>query len=258
MTGAWRDYFGTKVYATHTQHGATFTVLLYAAATARLLAEFEANRLGQIRTGAVSGLATDLLCPMEEVSVACIGSGFQARSQLEAIAAVRKLRSVHVWSRREENRQEFAAAMTEVLDIGVEVAASAEACADGADILVTATYSRDPVIASEAIPPGALVLAMGSNYPDRRELPPELVQAARIVVEDREACQIEAGDLVLALDVSGWERVIELKNLIPGERNPERRSERRTIFKSVGIGLTDVAAAALVLERAGKATTPEQ
>jgi alanine dehydrogenase len=248
MTGACGNYFGTKVYATHARHGAWFTVLLYDAATAKPLAQFEANWLGQIRTGAVSGLAVDALTAQRPLTVGCIGSGFQARSQLEAVAAVRPLAGVKVWSRREEKRAAFAAEMSATLGTQVDTAASAADCAD-ADILVTATYAKEPVIEARAVRPGTLALAMGSNHPERRELPGDLVSSAQIVVEDMEAAKLEAGDLLLALDERGWQQAVELKHLLAGTSGMRLDNDRVTVFKSVGIGLEDVAVAGWLYER---------
>jgi ornithine cyclodeaminase/alanine dehydrogenase-like protein (mu-crystallin family) len=251
LAGAWGKYFGTKVYATHAKHGAWFTVMLFDAETARPLAQMEANWLGQIRTGAVSGLAVDLLAKPGGAAVGCIGSGFQAQSQLEAIAAVRPIRSVRVWSRRAEKREKFAAEMAALLAVPVAPADSAASAAAGADILVTATYSKDPVIAAESVPDGTLVLAMGSNNAQRRELPSDLVQDAFVVVEDLESCRSEAGDLLLALEEEDWKKVVELKQLVANPLGTAQTSGRVTVFKSVGMGLEDVAAAALVYEHAG-------
>jgi ornithine cyclodeaminase/alanine dehydrogenase-like protein (mu-crystallin family) len=108
MAGAYRGYFGSKVYSTHARHGAHFTFLFYDAATAAPLAQFEANYLGQIRTGAVSGVAADILAPDREIVVAVIGSGFQARTQLEAVAAVRAIKEARVWSRDAAKRHSYA------------------------------------------------------------------------------------------------------------------------------------------------------
>jgi ornithine cyclodeaminase/alanine dehydrogenase-like protein (mu-crystallin family) len=248
MTGACGAYFGTKVYSTHPAHGAHFTVLLYEAATARPLAQLEANWLGQIRTGAVSGLAADCMAPEKPLRIGCIGTGFQARSQLAGISAVRPVASVLVWSRNSDKRERFAHEMSGVLDATVNPAQSAEECAE-ADVLVTATWAKDPVIAAGAVAPGTLVLAMGSNHPQRRELPGELVRSAHIVVEDAEACRTEAGDLLLALDDAGWHEVTELKHLISGERSVALTPDRVTVFKSVGIGLEDVAVAGWLYEQ---------
>ncbi len=242
LAGAWGNYFGTKIYSTHSRYGAHFTFLLYEASTGNPLAEFEANWLGQIRTGAASGLAVDLLLkPDQPVTVGCIGSGFQAESQIQAVRAVRTVRDLRVFSRSEDKRQSFAQHVR-----GIPVASPEEAAA-GCDVLITATWAKDPVIAAEAVPAGAIVLAMGSNQPQRRELPAELVQQSFIVVDDREACRIEAGDLLLALDDQGWKRTVDLRDLVA--RNIARPENQTTIFKSVGLGLEDVAAGALVFER---------
>jgi ornithine cyclodeaminase/alanine dehydrogenase-like protein (mu-crystallin family) len=248
MTGACGRYFGTKVYSTHPQHGAHFTVLLYESATARPVAQFEANTLGQIRTGAVSGLCVDCLTPESALDVGCIGSGFQARSQLAAIAAVRPVRSARVWSRHTDKRDRFAKEMSQMLNVPVASAESAEQCAE-ANVLVTATYAKDPVISASVVRPGTLVLAMGSNQPQRRELPAELVRAAQIIVEDTEACRIEAGDLLLALDEDGWARTTELKHIVARMQSAALTPESVTLFKSVGIGLEDVAVAGWMYEQ---------
>ncbi|MDZ4801661.1 MAG: ornithine cyclodeaminase family protein [Bryobacteraceae bacterium] len=253
LAAAWGGYFGAKVYSTHVKHGAYFTVLLYDAETAKPLAEFEANHLGQIRTGAVSGLAADLLLPQgQRVDAACIGTGFQAHSQVAALAAVRTLSSLKVYSRSAEKRQNFAVEMRELLGAATEIreAESAEAAAEGAKVLITATWAKDPVIEASAVAKGTLVLAMGSNQPQRRELPAELVRNNIVVVEDTEACRVEAGDLLLAFDEADWSRVVELRSLVAGA--PPPATENTVVFKSVGMGLEDVGAAALIYERAVK------
>jgi ornithine cyclodeaminase/alanine dehydrogenase-like protein (mu-crystallin family) len=251
MTGACGRYFGTKVYATHAKHGAWFTVLLFDAETAHPLAQFEASWLGQIRTGAVSGLATDLLAPAKPLKVGCIGSGFQARSQIEAVAAVRPLESVRVWSRSPQKREALAAELRTAFQTQAEAASSVELVAEGADVLITATWSKDPVIEDTAVAGNTVVLAIGSNNAARRELPGALVQRAFVVVEDTEACRIEAGDLVMAFDETDWGRVVELKNLVANPAMANKRGNRPAVFKSVGIGLDDVAVAGWILEQAG-------
>jgi ornithine cyclodeaminase len=243
MAGAYGSYFGTKIYSTHPRHGAWFTFLLFDSQTGHPLAQMEANWLGRIRTGAVTGLAASLLTPHRPLHVGVIGSGFQALGQLEALAAVRKLGSVRVWSRRPENRIAFAEQARDLVGVAVEEASSGDGAASGVDALVTATYAKEPVINAGAVRPGTVVFAVGSNNPTRRELPAELVRSALVVVDDAEACRIEAGDLLLALDDDGWKRIVELKHLQPAV------VEQPVIFKSVGLGFEDVAAAALVYER---------
>jgi alanine dehydrogenase len=240
MAAAYGHYYGTKVYSTNVKHGAYFTFLLYDAETGCPLAQFEANHLGQIRTGAASGLATDMLAAKKQIDLGIIGSGFQAQTQLEAVRAVRPTGRVKVWSRSKESRERFA------LETGTEAAESAaDACA-GADVIITATYSKDPVIPAEAVPHDALILAMGVNIANRREVPQEIVTRARIVVDDIEQCKIEAGDLLLAgID---WTNVVTLGELVSKDTKAGLE-DRLTVFKSVGIALEDVAVAAYIYEQ---------
>ncbi len=242
MAGAYGGYFGTKFYSTNPKHGAHFLFALYDAATAEPLALMEANHLGQIRTGAASGYATALMANPVADTLGIIGSGFQARAQVEAIRAVRKIREVRVWSRDPERVRRFAAATN------ATAAESAEAAVRGASIVVTATNSKEPVLEAGWIAKGTHINAMGSNGASRRELPADLVRGADIVaVDSLEQARIEAGDLIHSEDGLGgsWENVVELKD-VPAGYDPGRIS----IFKSLGIGVEDVAAGAYVYEQA--------
>jgi ornithine cyclodeaminase/alanine dehydrogenase-like protein (mu-crystallin family) len=246
LAASYGGYFGTKVYSTHVKYGAHFTFLLYDAATAQPLAQFEANHLGQIRTGAATGLAVDLLAAREPIRVGVIGSGFQAETQLRAIRAVRKVQEVRIWSRKAESRSRFA----ETMQASVAESA-ADACQD-ADVVVTATFSKDSVIPPDAVSDNTLIVAMGANMANRSEVPPELVRRARIVVDDVDQCRIEAGELIQAgID---WSNVETLSSVASG-KTKAGEGRRLTLFKSVGIALEDVAAAAHVYE---SATTPAQ
>ncbi len=238
LAGYTEKYFGTKVYATHAKHGAWFHFLLYDAATARPLALFDANWLGQIRTGAASGLATKRLARAGAATVAVLGSGFQARGQLDAVRAVREVERVLVWSRKQENAERFAA------ETGAEVAASADAAVAEASIVVTATFAKDPLFAAESVQPGTHICAAGSNAANRREIPGELLaRASAIVADSIEQARMEAGDLLLGLEEAGWARVEELR-----DGRVRLNDEEITVFKSVGLGLEDVAVAAWVYE----------
>jgi ornithine cyclodeaminase/alanine dehydrogenase-like protein (mu-crystallin family) len=243
MAGAVGNYFGTKFYSTNPRYGAHFYFFLYDSKTAQPLAMMEANYLGQIRTGAASGYATDLLANPKAATLAIIGSGFQARTQLDAIRAVRPIQNVRVWSRSEEKRRKFAE------ECSVTAANSAEEAVRGADIVVTATNAKDPVLESDWISDGTLVNAMGSNVANRRELPGHLVKrAALVAVDSLEQARIEAGDLILA---DSWSNVVELQNV-----EPHYDPNHVTIFKSIGLGIEDVAAGAFIYERA--LATPER
>ncbi|HUA19673.1 MAG TPA: ornithine cyclodeaminase family protein [Bryobacteraceae bacterium] len=243
MAGSFLNYFGTKFYSTNPRYGAYFYFMLYDAQTARPLAFLEANYLGQIRTGAASGYATDLLANPQARTLGVIGSGFQARTQVEATRAVRPIETVRVWSRSEEKRRQFAQECSAI------AASSAEEAVQGADIVITATNAAEPVVEDGWIGPGTMINAMGSNRADRQELPATLVRRAGLIaVDSLEQAKIEAGDLILA---DCWTNVAELHQL---KRHFDPR--RVIIFKSLGVGMEDVAAAALVYERA--LATPER
>jgi alanine dehydrogenase len=242
--------FGIKVYSTNPKYGARFLFLLYRSEDAALLAVLEANHLGQIRTGAASGLATSLLANPDAHTLGIIGSGFQARSELEAVACVRPLDQVKIWSRSAEKRAAFAAEMSKKLGIKVEAATSAEDAVRGSEILITATNSKDPVLDASWVPAGAHINVMGSNDRQRREAPPELIERADLlVVDSREQARMEAGDLVLALTDEGWSRTVELQDVAAG-RFGRKRPQEITLFKSVGLAVEDVISAACVYERA--------
>ena len=239
LAGAWGKYFGTKIYSSNPKVGANFFFLLFDAETARPLAQFEANYLGQIRTGAASGYATDVLAAKNATTLAIIGSGFQARSQFDAIREVRTLKEVRVWSRDAAKRAEFAN------QIGATCCETAEQAVQGADLVATATSAKDPVIESSWIAAGTHINAMGSNQAQRRELPSDLIARAQLIAVDSiEQAKMEAGDLLLAPVNWADPRIVELSKI---EARPA--GSPVTIFKSIGLGVEDVAAAAFVYEQ---------
>jgi len=239
LAGAWGKYFGTKIYSANPKVGANFFFLLFDAETARPLAQFQANYLGQIRTGAASGYATDILSSPGASTLAIIGSGFQARAQFEAIREVRPIKEVRVWSRSEAKRQEFAKL------IGATAFPTAQEAVRGADILATATSAKDPVLESAWIAAGTHINAMGSNQAQRRELPADLIARADLIAVDSiEQAKIEAGDLLLAPVDWTDPRIIELSQI-----DARPAGSPLTIFKSLGLGVEDVAAAAFVYEQ---------
>jgi ornithine cyclodeaminase/alanine dehydrogenase-like protein (mu-crystallin family) len=242
MAGSWEKYFATKIYSSNVRHGGLHEmfVLLYDAETAKPLAFVEANNLSLIRTGAASGYAAEILSDPQAEILAIVGSGLQARAQVEAIRTVRPIREVRVWSRNSDNAQKFAQ------ELNCTAVATAEEAVWGAHIIVTATNAKEPVLAAEWIKPGAFIAAMGSNIANRRELPEDLVKSAGlIVVDDLDQARIEAGDLLLAYNGPGnWDNVDTLENV-----KPEYDPSRVTIFESLGIAVEDAAAAAYVYER---------
>jgi alanine dehydrogenase len=250
MAGSDGQYFGAKIYASNPRQGAHFLFLLYRAEDATPLAVIEANALGQIRTGAASGLATTLLARPDAHTLALLGSGFQARTQLEAMLAAVPIERVRVWSRSAEKRAAFAHQATEQFGKLVEAIPTAEEAVRGADILVTATNSAEPVLEARWVSPGTHINAMGSNQARRRELPVELVDRADLIVVDNlEQSRMESGDLLLAFRDEDWHRTVELQTLVAGQVGRQSPAEV-TLFKSNGLAVEDVIAAGMVYERA--------
>jgi ornithine cyclodeaminase/alanine dehydrogenase-like protein (mu-crystallin family) len=245
------DYLGAKIYSTHPKHGARFLFLLYRSEDAQLLAIFEANHLGRIRTGAASGVATRYMARQEACTLGVIGAGFQARAQVEAIRAVRALEQIKIWSRDQERLRRFAQ------ECGATPAAAADEAVRGAHIVVTATSARDPVIEADWVAPGTHLNAIGSNQAARRELPAPLVaRAARIAIDSIEQGRMESGDLLLAGE-NAWTNVVELQEIVAGSVPGRTSPEEITLFKSNGLAIEDVAAAAFIYEQArGAAERP--
>ena len=253
MAGSDGQYFGAKIYSSHPRHGAHFLFLLYRAADAEPLALMEANHLGQIRTGAASGLATKFLACENADTLAVIGSGFQARTQLEAMLAVRKIAAVRVWSRDPARRTAFAAESAVRFGTLVHAVETVEQAVRGATIIVTATYAKEPVLEPDWVEAGVHINAMGSNQSSRREIPGDLVRRADwIVVDSREQARLESGDLVMALEEKDWSssRLVELQDVVSGRITTRTRPSEITLFKSNGLAVEDVIAAGFVYERA--------
>ena len=247
MAAGGPHYFGTKIYSSNPQSGVHFFFLLYRSEDATPLAMIEANHLGQIRTGAATGYATDVMARPDAHILGVIGSGFQAESQVAAVAAVRKLTEVRVWSRKPDRREAFAARLREQGIAGVKAVDSAEAVVRGAEIVVTMTNAKDPVFDAAWVSPGTHINAAGSNQAKRRELPAEILnRAALIAVDSREQMEMESGDLLLARAEGSWSGAVVELSTVSGRRD----ANDITIFKSNGLAIEDVVAAGWVYERA--------
>ena len=246
--------FGYKAYPSFGgPSGAKMMVMLYDYQSGELLACMEGSRLGQIRTGAASGLATRYMARPDAATVAIIGSGFQARTQLEAVCAVRPIKEARVFSRRPERREDFARRSGERLGVAVHPAASAEECVAGADIVVTITSSREPVLQGEWLADGAHVNAAGGNHWQRREVDEATVRRSNpVVVDDLEQAKIECGDLLWpeARGSFRWSEAHELRAVVSGQAAGRPTAEGVTLFESMGVALEDIAAAELVYRKA--------
>jgi alanine dehydrogenase len=244
-TAGYLGVVGTKQYTTVRQ-GAQFHVSLYDQQTGKLLAIFEANRLGQQRTGAATAVAASYLTPPDVDRLGLLGAGWQAEGQLEALTSVRPIREVRVYSRSPDRRDEFANRMTERLGISVQPVSSPEQAARQMPLVITATSSRTPVLQAEWLDPDAFVAAVGSNWPQHAEVEAKVLRQAKQVVCDSVACcRVEAGDLLLA-EASGdfsWDRAEELSEVVGQGKRKVSETGGLRFFKSVGMALEDIAVA---------------
>ena len=246
--------FGYKAYPSFAgSGGAKMMVMLFDFETGQQLACMEAGRLGQIRTGAATGLATQYMARKEAVTVGVIGTGLQARTQLEAVAAVRGLKQAKVYSRRQDRREEFARQTSERLNLEVTPVESAQDCVTGADVVVVITNARDPVLEGEWLAPGVHVNAAGGNHWMRREIDEATVtQADLIVVDDLDQAKLECGDLMWpeARGSFRWDMAHELQEVVAGRVQGRPSEDAITLFESMGVALEDIAAAQLVYRKA--------
>jgi ornithine cyclodeaminase/alanine dehydrogenase-like protein (mu-crystallin family) len=223
-----------------------FLVPLYEMATGDLLAMIEADYMGQLRTGAASGVATKYLSRKEARVAAIIGTGGQARTQLEAVAVVRKLESARAYGRDAAKRDKFCKEMSERLGIPVLPSASAGEAARGADIVSTATTASQPVLSGADLTPGVHINAIGANHAHKRELDDEAVASADVIVVDSvEQSRQEAGDLIIAFhgDEICWTGVKKLSDVVAGKTSGRTSDSEVTLFKSNGIASWDLAVA---------------
>jgi ornithine cyclodeaminase/alanine dehydrogenase-like protein (mu-crystallin family) len=238
-------------YALKSYGSATYHILLYSAEQG-LLAIMEANQLGQIRTGAASAVATAAMARRGSGTVGLIGAGRQARTQLLALHSVGHVGRVAVFARNRAKQTAFCEQLAFELALQVRAAGSAEDAVGDADVVVTATSSSTPVVMREWLKPGTHINAIGANAPSRRELDPQIVlQASLKVTDDVEQAKTEAAELIdlAAAGRLDWNDLIPLHRIV-GSPDFRRDREGITLFKSLGIGLEDLAIASLLYDRA--------
>lgn len=228
-------------------------VILSDSTTGAHLAVMDGASLTAIRTGAASGLATDLLARSEATTLAVFGAGVQARTQLQAVCCVRTIRQIRVYDADQTAAERFAAAMEQELRLPVACAASpVEAVAD-ADVICTATTSQTPVFEDGFLKPGTHINAVGSYRPEVAEISSATVSRARVVVDHRASALEEAGDLLQPLRQGLIQEAhfgAELGEVVLGRSPGRRNNEEITLFKSVGVAIQDLCAAACTLKNA--------
>lgn len=242
---------GTKTWA-HTEGGASPLLILWDGRTGALLAIIEAFALGQMRTGGVSGVATRWMSRPDASSLAILGAGKQALAQLAAVAAVRPLRTVRVWSRDPARRAQLAAAAGGLgYDFEVVVEATPQAAADGADIVTLVTRAREPFFTAAMAAPGAHLNAVGAITPERQEFTQDVLDRAGLVAADDPAAAAR-----LSSEFIAWRArrpddapIASLAALV-AEQHPRPRTCDLSVFKAMGMGLSDVSLGVELLARA--------
>jgi ornithine cyclodeaminase/alanine dehydrogenase-like protein (mu-crystallin family) len=227
-------------------------LLLSDTKTGRILAITEVFQLGALRTGAASGVATQYMARAGAATIGIFGSGRQARTQLLAVAAVRPIQSVVATSRDRGRLERFVRDMSERLNIPVSCARDPQELYD-ADILISATTSKEPVIFGRHLRPGTHINAIGANMPERRELDDEAVErCAVIAVDNKPQAQQEAGELIHA-EAHGalsWSGVTEIGEVVAGKTTGRTGNDSITLFKSLGVAMEDVALASRIYQLA--------
>jgi alanine dehydrogenase len=247
VIAAFPENFGTE-YDTHQG-----VVLYFDTERGLLRAIVDATSVTALRTGAVSGVATDLLARPDAGDLAMIGAGTQAHTHLHAMRAVRTLRRVRVFSVPASSAEEFAERESRLLDMPVEAVHSAEEAANGADLICTVTTAAEPVLRSEWVSSGTHINAVGAYTPTTRELDSALVARARLYADRRESLLNEAGEFLIPKGegLIGDDHVVgELGQVLAGKAAGRTSPEQVTLFKSLGLSIEDLAAACHVYQKA--------
>jgi alanine dehydrogenase len=228
------------------------TIVLLDPMTGELLAITDGRYITEARTAAVSAVSVKLLAREGADTLALVGTGVQARSHVEAIGRVRRLRSVRVWSPNPDSRSAFGREMQPRTKAPITLCASAREALEGADLVVLATSAREPVVRNEWIADGAHICAVGACRPDQREMDSALVSRGRLFVDSRAAALTEAGDVLLAMKDGAVAIAGELGELAAGLVAGRGSPDEVTIFKSLGMAVEDIAAAHLAFVKAAE------
>lgn len=228
------------------------TVMLFETENGRLLAMMDAGKITEIRTAAVSAVATKLLARPDAKDLAILGSGVQARSHLDAMRAVRQIEAVRVWSPHINHAQNFAERESQRQGLPIKAVETARKAVEGADVICTVTSATEPILQGSWIEPGAHINAVGSSVPFARELDSEAVVRSRLYVDRRESTLNEAGDFLIPKKegaISDGHIVGEIGELLLDKIKGRTSPTEVTLFKSLGLAVEDVAAAHYILQK---------
>ena len=243
---------GVKTY-TVVKGAYSFQVSLYDANTGELLLYTQANRLGQLRTGATTGVAVKHLANPEDATVGIIGTGGQAPTQLEALSKVRGIKKIKAYSRTRERREEFARRMTDTMGVEVSAVTSNEDAVRDCDIVLCIAATMDPVVEADWLKDGSTLIGAGPTTWRAREVDEAVItRAGKLIVDSTEQAAIEAGDLCSAVDkgIIQWSKVHELRHVVSGAVTGRDSNDQVVYAKIMGTGVADVAAAKLAYDSA--------
>ena len=243
LSGA--GYMGYKCYTVFPGK-MKFRVFLHSSTNGELLAILDADLLGQMRTGAASAVATRWMARADSQVVGIIGTGWQARSQLEAVCQVRSIKKVLAYGRNAQNLEKFCLEMQEKLKTPCVSTRFPDEVVEAADILITITSSDTPVFQGIKLQPGTHINAVGSNFIVRRELDETAIRKCRsIVVDSKEQAKLECGEFLYPLEKGRltWDQIRELDEVVTSRTQPRVKPQDITLFKSHGLALEDIAVA---------------
>ncbi len=229
------------------------TVMLFSAETGKMIAAMDGNYITAIRTACVSAMATKALANPESGVLGVLGAGVQARAHIRALTQIRKISEIKVYDIFEASARRLQESLDKENGIKIHVVQSAREAVRDADLLVTVTTAKQPIVKAEWLKPGMHINAVGSHRPDLREIDGATLAAAKIVVDSREAIMAECGDILLAIEekaITADSIHAEIGEVLAGKRPGRASADEITLYKAVGIAIQDVATAHLVYRKA--------
>jgi alanine dehydrogenase len=229
------------------------TVMLFSADTGKMIAAMDGNYITAIRTACVSAMATKTLANPESRVLGVLGAGVQARAHIRALTQIREISEIRVYDVFEASARRLQESLQNEIGVKIDVVQSAREAVQGADLLVTVTTAKEPIVNADWLKPGMHINAVGSHRPDLREIDGATLASAKIVVDSREAIMAECGDILLAIQ----EKAIttdgihaEIGEVLAGKKAGRSGADEITLYKAVGIAIQDVATAHLVYRKA--------
>jgi len=229
------------------------TVMLFSAATGKIIAVMDGSYITAIRTACASAMATRALANPETPVLGILGAGVQARAHIEALCRVRKLNQIKLYSPSGTSAANIKRDLEPAVGVAIDVANSAEETVRNSDLVVTATTAQQPILKREWLKPGAHINAVGAHRPDSREIDGPTVAQSKVVVDSREAIMAECGDIILAIkekSITENHLHAEIGEVLAGTKSGRSSASEITLYKSVGIAVQDVATAQLVYHKA--------